>query len=102
LHRPRTTVLAKSTTFIVTIHYILVSAFPSLIYLKKYRDLWNDYDQHAITAIAAHAVLGKLDPSVGQPGTFFRDSFPIRMMLAFWDLAEKEVSVRWSTRMGLD
>lgn len=81
------------------LHYVLLGAFPGSTYAAHFRT-YNDEpvreDYMAATA-AASAMLEQLDPAAGQPGTFFRDAHPIRSMLAFWELAEKEVKAR-----GLD
>ncbi|ORY27682.1 hypothetical protein BCR39DRAFT_537907 [Naematelia encephala] len=55
-----------------------------------------DYEFQTIQSLDAE-FLARLDPNAGQPGTFFRDGYPLRSMLAFWELAEREVSDR-----GLD
>ncbi|KAK6906892.1 hypothetical protein I204_00305 [Kwoniella mangroviensis CBS 8886] len=84
---------------LVIFHYVTIGAFPNSSYTSYTTNGRNhQYDQaYASAAATAQDVLDRLDPSAGQPGTFFRDSFPLRTMLAFWDLAEKEVKAR-----GLD
>lgn len=83
----------------VLLHYALLGAFPHSSYTRQFRASESTapsetaYQYQPVTNEAA-VVLEQLDPSAGQPGTFFRDAFPIRSMLAFWDLAEKEVASR--------
>jgi len=84
----------------VLLHYALLGAFPGSTYSRRFAIIQTVSDpDNKLKAVAEEAalVLEKLDPAVGQPGTFFRDAFPIRSMLAFWDLAEKEVASK-----GLD
>ncbi|WRT65395.1 uncharacterized protein IL334_002338 [Kwoniella shivajii] len=84
---------------LVILHYVIIGAFPRSSYARYSTDSQTpiDNEAYATAAATAQGVLDRLDPSAGQPGTFFRDSFPLKTMLAFWDLAEKEVQAR-----GLD
>jgi hypothetical protein len=79
-------------------HYAILGAFPTIRYSRHFRPelTLTDAIYEAAKDDAAR-VLDKLNPAAGQPGTFFRDSYPIRSMLAFWELAEREVEER-----GLD
>ena len=81
-------------------HYFILGAFPTSAYTQHFRPVLETLDDAAYSAAAAaasHEILEHLDPAAGQPGTFFRDTRPIRSMLAFFELAEKEVKTR-----GLD
>ena len=86
--------------FFLILHTLIISAFPSSAYSTKYASYWagsvgkTGHSDYAAATLAADAVWSRLDPSAGQPGAFFRDSYPIRTMLAFWDLAEREVQAR--------
>ncbi|WWC59922.1 uncharacterized protein I303_102484 [Kwoniella dejecticola CBS 10117] len=91
---------------LVLFHYVLIGAFPNSAYTRYTTSSRNrygvgsGYDGHtgyASAAASAQDVLDRIDPSAGQPGTYFRDSFPLRTMVAIWELAEKEVKAR-----GLD
>ena len=84
---------------VVTIgHYAILGAFPATRYGRHFRPEPTLTDAiYEATKHDASAVLSQLDPAAGQPGTFFRDTYPIRSMLAFWELAEKEVKEK-----GLD
>ncbi|WVQ83512.1 hypothetical protein IAT38_005653 [Cryptococcus sp. DSM 104549] len=82
---------------LVIFHYVVVGAFPESSYTTTFREKLGTSEsdrQFQAAAAAAEDVLSRLDPAALQPGTFFRDSFPIRSMLAFWELAEKEVEAR--------
>lgn len=88
---------------LIIIHYVVVGAFPDSKYTITFREKFTGYkaweadEAYKAATASAENVLSHLNPSAGQPGTFFRDSFPIRSMLAFWELAEKEVAAK-----GLD
>ncbi|OWZ74557.1 hypothetical protein C365_06895 [Cryptococcus neoformans Bt85] len=88
---------------LIIIHYVVVGAFPNSKYTITFREKFTGYkaweadEAYKAATASAENVLSHLNPSAGQPGTFFRDSFPIRSMLAFWELAEKEVAAK-----GLD
>ncbi|KIR25875.1 hypothetical protein I309_05315 [Cryptococcus deuterogattii LA55] len=88
---------------LIILHYVIIGAFPNSTYTIKFREkftgykVWEADEAYKAATASAENVLSHLDPSAGQPGTFFRDSFPIRSMLAFWELAEKEVAAK-----GLD
>ncbi|WWC87572.1 uncharacterized protein L201_002462 [Kwoniella dendrophila CBS 6074] len=82
---------------LVIFHYVIIGAFPNSRYSKYTNN--NDINGgngeiYASAVSTAQGVLDKLDPSAGQPGTFFRDSFPLKTMSTFWELAEKEVKAR--------
>ncbi|KAK4683948.1 hypothetical protein P7C73_g6260, partial [Tremellales sp. Uapishka_1] len=87
--------LIGTSAALLVLHYVLIGAFPSSAYSARFQSS----SSHRYTAAAALAddVLSRLDPSAGQPGTFFRDSQPIKTALAFLHLAEREVEAR-----GLD
>ncbi|KIR40057.1 hypothetical protein I307_04843 [Cryptococcus deuterogattii 99/473] len=88
---------------LIILHYVIIGAFPNSTYTIKFREkftgykVWEADEAYKAATASAENVLSHLNPSAGQPGTFFRDSFPIRSMLAFWELAEKEVAAK-----GLD
>lgn len=88
---------------LIIFHYVIIGAFPNSTYTIKFREkftgykVWEADEAYKAATASAENVLSHLNPSAGQPGTFFRDSFPIRSMLAFWELAEKEVAAK-----GLD
>lgn len=87
----------------IIFHYVIIGAFPNSTYTIKFGEkftgykIWEADEAYKAATASAENVLSHLNPSAGQPGTFFRDSFPIRSMLAFWELAEKEVAAK-----GLD
>jgi hypothetical protein len=98
--RIATTVKYLGSAFVALgiLHFVFIGAFPKSAYTAAFRSKsWCSDPEYAAAAAAADAVLAKLNPDAGEPGTFFRDSYPIRSMLAFWELAEKEVNAR-----GLD
>ncbi|WVQ94352.1 hypothetical protein IAU59_001431 [Kwoniella sp. CBS 9459] len=102
--------LAGATFGLVVLHYVLLGAFPNSSYSTSFnRNSGSGGDRYKATAdanadaaglsygeaqAAAASLLDRLNPSAGQPGTFFRDSYPLKSMLAFWELAEKEVAAR--------
>ena len=82
---------------LLTLHYVILGAFPESHYARSGYGGWTSGKDTAVYAAAAkdaHDMLQGLDPAAGVPGTFFRDSFPIKTMLAFWELAQKEVKAR--------
>ena len=80
---------------VVVLHYVVLGAFPGSTYATFHNGELDRQDAvYDTTTHEVHQILDKLDPAAGQPGTFFRDSFPIRSMIAFWELAEKEVQAR--------
>ncbi|WVF66739.1 hypothetical protein IAT40_001481 [Kwoniella sp. CBS 6097] len=98
--------LAGATFGLVVLHYVLLGAFPNSPYSTGFTsgskaissgDSYAASSSYGEAQAAAADVLNHLNPSAGQPGTFFRDSYPLKSMLAFWELAEKEVAAR-----GLD
>ncbi|OCF42522.1 hypothetical protein I317_03638 [Kwoniella heveanensis CBS 569] len=102
--------LAGATFGLVILHYVLLGAFPNSPYStgfnsKSKSGIYYGTDAAGSSSIsnygeaqaAAAELLDRIHPSAGQPGTFFRDSYPLKSMLAFWELAEKEVAAR-----GLD
>lgn len=80
-------------------HYLLTLVFPNSSLLHPFRPKLHgsDFVDYAAAEAAALEVLNHIDPSSKTPGTFFRDSYPIRSALAFWDLAERQVDAK-----GLD
>ena len=78
----------------VLLHYALLGAFPTSSYTAKYRQAFSGGQHIHALDDTAYAVAVSSDNSSRLPGTFFRDSFPIKTMLAFWELAEKEISER--------
>lgn len=81
---------------LLVLHYAILGAWPHSSYAAHFRDLDDSTVQaeYVAASTAAEAMLEQLDPAAGQPGTFFRDAHPIRSMLAFWELAEKEVKAK--------
>lgn len=91
--------IGASAAFLV-IHHASTLIFPESKYAQTFRPTTAAPVQEAyVPSGSAHESLwAHLDPDrVGRPGTFFRDPYPIRTMLAFWDLAEEEIEAR-----GLD
>ncbi|ORX36448.1 hypothetical protein BD324DRAFT_580795 [Kockovaella imperatae] len=77
---------------LVLLHFAILGAFPPI-----YAGSWTtDRDQDTYDAVLhhAHVMVPGIDPAAGVPGAFFRDSYPIRSMLAFWELAKQEVAAR--------
>jgi hypothetical protein len=83
--------IAGALVTIASVLYLL-SLFGIRFHHRTYIPI--DYEK---AVASTHELLDHLDPSSKTPGTFFRDSYPIRTALAFWDLAEREVEAR-----GLD
>ncbi|WWC68932.1 uncharacterized protein I206_102868 [Kwoniella pini CBS 10737] len=82
---------------LVICHFVLIGAFPNSSYTKyttNFRNSHVEQSSYASAAASVQGVLDSIDSSAGQPGTFFRDSFPLKTMIAFWELAEKEVKAR--------
>ncbi|WVQ77816.1 hypothetical protein IAR50_007506 [Cryptococcus sp. DSM 104548] len=105
-HRITPSLVLKYTLYavggLVVFHYVLIGAFPTSRYTENFRQWQNvglTQDDYVYTTESSSAsdLLAQLDPDSGQPGTFFRDAYPLRTMLAFWELAQKEVEER-----GLD
>ena len=80
---------------LVVLHFVILGAFPASTYASFHNgELQRQNVIYDTTVNEVHQILDRLDPAAGQPGTFFRDSYPIRSMIAFWELAEKEVEAR--------
>jgi hypothetical protein len=89
-------VVVGSIGCVFIFHYVILGALPTSAYSRHFRPHGDEitdalYEQ---AKAQSHEILEHLDPAAGQPGTFFRDARPIRSMLAFWELAEKEVGER--------
>ncbi|WVR04104.1 hypothetical protein IAU60_001103 [Kwoniella sp. DSM 27419] len=82
---------------LVVLHFLILGLAPDSSYSGRFASSKAGDDAFEAAAGLADDVLGRLDPSASRPGSFFRDSYPLRSMAAFWDLAEKEVAAR-----GLD
>ena len=85
---------------IILVHYSILGAFPRSYYATSYRGPVPSVSWEDAQYLPSHEILNQLDPAAGQPGTFFRDSYPIRSMLAFWDLAEKEAGAKGVNTCG--
>lgn len=72
---------------------MIIGAFPASTYARttRYQTSWTD------EVDGVPDLLSQLHPSYGQPGTFFRDTYPLKSMVAFHQLAIEEVAAK-----GLD
>ncbi|RXK35673.1 hypothetical protein M231_07046 [Tremella mesenterica] len=85
---------------VILSHFFILGAFPGSTYSTANRDRLSSWlhtssyiDEEYTDAVdEALKTLTPLDPAITQPGIFFRDTHPIRTALAFWQLAEKEIS----------
>ncbi|WWD16799.1 hypothetical protein CI109_101231 [Kwoniella shandongensis] len=93
------------TAGLIVFHYFIIGAFPSSSYTTSYRNRFHHGHVYGsvedrIAILDALDDVNKLDTPLtggGGGGTFFRDSYPIKSMITFLELAEKEVKAR-----GLD
>ncbi|KAK8861298.1 hypothetical protein IAR55_002117 [Kwoniella newhampshirensis] len=76
---------------LVISHYALVGAFPSSSYSTRFSASATTPTTTSSVSRLDDLISLKDEGSTSQAGTFFRDPYPIKSMLAFWELAEKEV-----------
>ena len=83
--------IAAPALLLVLVHFAILGAFPASKYSQWAGPSWTDR-QYAMVEAEAEHLLANLDEGSGKPGTFFRDAYPLKSMLAFWELAEKQVA----------